>query len=230
MDARKTRVVRLGIGTGFLMIVCGVAAFHFDVRGEMDRVLAVVRTAGPLPFFTAMALLPAVGFPLSAFTLAAGPVFGPTMGVGQVVLCGILAITVNVGLSYWVAARGLRPLVESVVRWLGYRLPDIPARSTWSAILILRMVPLTPFCLQGMLLGLARVPFGPYMLVSVLVPSGYAAAAITLGDAVMRGDRWAMAGAGALFVVVGVILHIVRKRLRRHDAAPATPPAGPQRS
>lgn len=203
---------------GFAVVAIGVALFfiggHFEIRARMDRVVAWVRDAGPVPFFTAMTLLPIAGFPLSGFTLAAGPVFGPTMGIGNVVLCGILAITVNVALTYWLAARALRPVAEWVVRRLGYRMPEIPPHATWLAIIILRTVPLTPFCVQGILLGLARVPFGPYMLVSTIVPSVYATAMMVLGDALMRGDRWAIAGAAALFVVVGVMLHVMRKRLR----------------
>jgi uncharacterized membrane protein YdjX (TVP38/TMEM64 family) len=202
----------------FAIIAMGVALFiiggHFEVRARMDRVVAWVRDAGPVPFFTAMTVLPMVGFPLSGFTLVAGPVFGPTMGVGLVVLCGILAITINVAVTYWLAARALRPVAVWVVQRLGYRMPEIPRDAAWLAIIVLRTVPVTPFSLQGVLLGLARVPFGPYMLVSVIVPSTYATAMIVLGDALMRGDRWAMAGAGALFIVVGVILHFMRKRLR----------------
>jgi uncharacterized membrane protein YdjX (TVP38/TMEM64 family) len=203
---------------GFAALIIGVALYllggHFEVRARMDRVVVWVRDAGPVPFFTAMTLLPIVGFPLSAFTLVAGPVFGPTMGIVSVVLCGILAITVNVAITYWLAARALRPVAEWVVRRLGYRMPDIPPHAAWLAIIILRTVPLTPFSVQGILLGLARVPFGPYMLVSIIVPSVYATAVILLGDALMRGDRWAIAGAGALFVLIGLILHVLRKRLR----------------
>ena len=203
---------------GLAVIVVGIALFmlggHFELRARMDRVVAWVRDAGPLPFFSAMALLPIVGFPLSGFTLAAGPVFGPTMGIGVVVSCGILAITVNVALTYWLAARALRPVAVRLVRRMGYRLPDIPPHATWLAIVVLRTVPLTPFCVQGILLGLARVPFGPYMLVSIVVPSIYATAMIVLGDALMRGDRSAIAGAVGLFLIVGVMLHVMRKRLR----------------
>jgi uncharacterized membrane protein YdjX (TVP38/TMEM64 family) len=219
MHARKRQLWLIGLA----VVAIGVGLFmlggHFEVRARMDRVVVWVRDAGPWPFFTAMTLLPIVGFPLSAFTLVAGPVFGPTMGVGVVVLCGILAITINVALTYWLAAHGLRPVAAWIVRRLGYRLPEIPPHATWLAIVILRTVPVTPFCVQGILLGLARVPFGPYMLISIVVPSTYATAMILLGDALMRGDRWAIAGAAALFVVVGVILHVMRKRLRPTAAA-----------
>jgi uncharacterized membrane protein YdjX (TVP38/TMEM64 family) len=219
MHVRKRHLWLIGlalVGIGVGLFVLGE---HFELRARMDRVVVWVRDAGPWPFFTAMALLPIVGFPLSGFTLAAGPVFGPTMGVGFVVLCGILAITVNVAITYWLAARALRPVAVWIVRRLGYRLPEIPPHATWLAIVILRTVPVTPFCVQGILLGLARVPFGPYMLISIVVPSTYATAMIVLGDALMRGDRWAIAGAGALFIIVGVVLHLMRKRLRPTAAA-----------
>jgi uncharacterized membrane protein YdjX (TVP38/TMEM64 family) len=209
---RKRQLWILGLTVVVFGAVFIALAGHFDLRERMDRVVLTVRDAGPLPFFAAMTLLPAVGFPLSAFTLVAGPVFGPTMGVGVVVLCGILAITINVALSYWLASRALRPVAAWIVRRLGYGLPEIPPHAAWLAIVVLRTVPVTPFCVQSIILGLARVPFGPYMLVSIIVPSAYATAMILLGDALMRGDRWAIAGAGALFVIVGVILHVMRKR------------------
>ena len=214
---RKLWIVGLmvvAIGVGLLAL-----AGHFDLRARMDRVVEWVRDAGPVPFFTAMTLLPAVGFPLSAFTLVAGPVFGPTLGVEVVVGLAILGITINVAMTYWLAARALRPVAEWVVRRLGYRMPVIQPHAAWLAIVILRTVPITPFCVQSILLGLARVPFGAYMIVSIVVPSAYATAMILLGDALMRGDRWAIAGAGGLFIIVGVILHIMRKRFRASAAA-----------
>ena len=214
MRVRKRQLWILAIFLVLVGALLFVLAGHFEVRARMDRVVEAVRDAGPIPFFTAMTLLPIVGFPLSAFTLVAGPVFGPTMGVTAVVLCAIGTITVNVALTYWLASRGLRPVAEWVVRRLGYRLPEIQPHAAWLAIVILRTVPLTPFCVQGILLGLARVPFGAYMLVSIIVPSAYATAMILLGDALMRGDRWAIGGAAVLFVIVGVILHIMRKRYR----------------
>lgn len=201
-----------------MALVLAIAGYflagRYDLRERMAQVVQVIRDAGPLPFFVAMALLPVVGFPLSGFTLTAAPVFGPTMGLGLVILCAVLAITFNVAFSYWLAARGMRPAAEWVVRRFGYELPEVKRDAAWLAIVVLRVVPLTPFSLQGILLGLARVPFGPYMLISVLVPSSYAIAVIVLGDALMRGDPWAIAGAVGMVIFVGVVLHFVRVRVR----------------
>lgn len=218
MISGKTRRWSLLAVAGLLLVGAVAGARHYDLRGLMDQAIAGLRAAGPIPFFTAMAVLPAAGFPLSAFTLVAGPVFGPTLGLGAVVGCALLAMAVNVTLSYALAAYALRPVAERVVRWLEYPVPVITPKTAFLAIVILRVVPVTPFFLQSLLLGLARVPFGPYLLISVLIPGSYATALIVLGDGLMRGDRWAMAGAGFLFLVVGIVLHILRKRLGRTRA------------
>lgn len=181
----------------------------------MERAIRLCREAGPLAFFSAMALLPAFGFPLSPFTVAAGPAFGPTMGVGAVVACAVVAVTLNVALSYWIAARLLRPLALRVVAWFGYRLPTMHGQSAWVATLILRIVPGPPFFLQSYLLGLARVPFSTYICVSTLVPLGYIASIILFGDAVAQGKGGAAIAAAVLMLVIGAIIHQLRKRLTK---------------
>lgn len=230
---RPNKAQLLAFGATGAVIAIGLIAIvaRFDLRAQADRAIEFFRAAGPVPFFAAMALLPGVGFPLSAFLAVAGPVFGPTMGVAPVVLCAIAAVMINVALTYWIAARAMRPVMERLVRRLGYRLPEIQPHLAWTAILILRIVPGTPFCLQSFLLGLARVPFGTYMLISTLVPSAYVTAVILLGDAIIRGDRVAMAWAGALFLAAGVVLHVARKRVRSPGPSPVTAKLAPdQRS
>jgi len=200
----------------------GLLAWKVDVGTQVTRCIGVLRGAGPVPFFAAMAVLPVFGFPLSPFTFAAGPVFGPTMGAGPVVLCAILATVVNVALSYWMAARALRPLMERLMTWLGYELPKMPAGTAWEAALLVRIVPGTPFFLQSYLLGLARVPFGIYMVVSSLVPAAYIAGTILAGDALMRKDPGALAVAGVVFVLAAVGLHRLRKKLQAARRVRAT--------
>lgn len=216
-ERRIHRVLIALVVLAGLVLVVWLAAGRFEWRAGMDRIIVVLREAGPGPFFGAMAVLPGLGFPLSAFLAVAGPVFGPTMGVGLVITCAIIAIMVNVAWSYWAAARVLRPVAQWIVQRLGYGLPEISSGAAWPAILILRIVPGIPFFLQNLLLGLARVSFGPYLLVSVLVPAAYVIAMITLGDALIRGDRLAMAGAGALFFVAGGIIDQVRRYLLRRS-------------
>jgi uncharacterized membrane protein YdjX (TVP38/TMEM64 family) len=211
---RPAAVAKLVLALAVLAVGLGLAARHADLGAQANRGVAFFREAGPLAFFLAMAFLPVLGFPLAPFTLVAGPVFGPVIGLGNVILCTLLAVTVNVAISYWIASRALRPLVSRGVRWLGYTLPEVQPAAAWTVILLVRIVPGPPFFLQSYLLGLARVPFGVYMLVSTVVPAAYLTGTILFGDALARGDRWAMAGAGALFLVAGGVLHQLRRRLK----------------
>jgi uncharacterized membrane protein YdjX (TVP38/TMEM64 family) len=183
------------------------------ITSTFQQIIVSLRDAGPGPFFLAMALLPAVGFPLAAFSVVAGPVFGPTLGVGTVVLCAIAATSANVALSYWIAARALRPFVKHVLRWLGYSLPEIRQRHAWPIVLLIRVVPGPPFFLQSYLLAFAKAPFGTYMAISTLVPACYLTATIILGDALSRRDPSAIGAAALIFVAGGTVLHVIRKRL-----------------
>ncbi|MFH1496416.1 MAG: VTT domain-containing protein [Verrucomicrobiota bacterium] len=186
------------------------------IRGWMLHTMELLRAAGPVVYFSAMALLPMAGFPLSPFTLTAGPVFGPAMGAWPVIACAILAVTVNVSLSYWLAAKALRPVIEWALTRLGKRLPEGPVKSALELTLILRVVPGTPFFVQSYLLGLARVPFWRiYLPISVATPSAYIVAIVLAGDALGRGDRLTLVLAGVLCVAVLLALACLRRRLQR---------------
>jgi uncharacterized membrane protein YdjX (TVP38/TMEM64 family) len=188
-----------------------------------NTIIARLRGAGALWFFTAMALLPAIGFPLLPFSLVAGPAFAPTLGTAGVVVCAILAVAINVALSYALASTWLRPLVEKITTRLGYRLPGPRGDSAWFFITLVRLAPGLPFCMQSFLLGTMRVRFGTYMLISTVVPAGYLTGTIILGDALMQGNQPAVFTALAALAFIGVTLFLIRRRM----AAKIPPAAGP---
>lgn len=213
MDARKKRLVRLLVGLTLLGCAVALLAVQMDLRAQMARCLDYVRTEGAGVFFTAMAVLPFFGFPLSAFVLSAGPVFAPTLGPGVVIACGAAALAFNVSLSYWFAAFALRPWMERLIVWLGYKVPKLPEGRDWEFTLVLRVVPGIPFFLQNYLLGLARVRFAIYLPISMAVPMVYLTLAVLAGDALAQGDKRKLIFAGVLFAAVGTGMHILRKRL-----------------
>jgi uncharacterized membrane protein YdjX (TVP38/TMEM64 family) len=186
----------------------------------LDAAVLSLREAGPLIFFVAMALLPAAGFPLLAFTLAAGPVFGPVLGAGWVIAWSLAAVVVNLLLTYWLANRALRPLVSRLLAWCGFPLPDKTTDGAWQLTLIVRLTPGPPFWAQSYLLGLLRVPLVPYLLVSTLVMAGYIVAVVCGGAAITQGNgRLAFAAIAGLAVLVAA-LHLWRRQvLRRMPAA-----------
>lgn len=211
-----------------MLVVAGVAVALFATRGDLreavGRVVAWLQAAGPLVFYAGMAVLPAVGFPLLPFSLAAGPVFGAVLGVPVVIACAVAAVLANVALSYALAARWLRPLILRLLGRLGYRLPVLPAGSAWQVVWLVRLMPGLPFWTQSYILGLMRVPFVPYLVVSTLLPAGYISGTIIFGDALFKGHmKPALVGFAILgFCAAGVRLW----RKRRAARAAALPPAG----
>jgi uncharacterized membrane protein YdjX (TVP38/TMEM64 family) len=209
---------RILVPVAVLLLAVGlwaVFAWRSELKALIDQIMVILRNAGPLVFFGAMALLPLVGFPLSPFTLAAGPVFGPQLGAGAVIAASVAAVAVNVAISYWVSAYALRPLVVRLLTWFGKKMPEVPVSSLNEMTLVLRVVPGTPFFVQSYLLGLARVPFAAYMFISVVVPACYIAGAVLAGDAIGRGDRSMLMLGGIVFAVAGLALHFLRKYLTR---------------
>ena len=215
---KKLPVTKLVIGAVVLGGVTLLILRGFDVRGGIDRLLAVIRDAGPVVFFTAMALLPAVGVPASVFTLTAGPVFGPKLGMPLVVFLTMAAVMVNVVMTYFLARRALRPVLERWLTRLGYKLPEVAPEDMTDLTIVVRVTPGSPFPVQNYLLGLAGVPFGKYLLVSFLVQVIYTPAFVLFGDALLHGKGRMVVLAGSLLVVAIVITHWVRKHYGKKKA------------
>ncbi len=189
-------------------------------RRWWDAMFATLAGAGPGVFFAAMAVLPVFGVPMSPFALSAGPLFGAQLGTPVIILCGIVAITFNLTVAYWLARRWLRPLLTRLVARLGYTLPQVESGDATDLIVLLRVTPGPPFFVQNYLLGLAEVPFGRYLVISCAVQWSYNAAFILFGDALSHGrGKVAMMSIG-LVMALAVGTHLVRRHLGRKKAAP----------
>lgn len=212
-------LIAAAFGSGLLY------ALHLSGLGPRELItliLEALREAGPVPFFAAMSLLPLAGFPVAAFTLAAGPAYGPLLGLPLVVTCAIAALALNVTLNYWLAARALRPLLSTWLTRLGYTLPEVSAKNAWTVSLLVRLTPGPPFFVQSYLLGLARIPFPIYLLVSLLVSGSYQAAIIIGGGALIEGRMVLALGAAALVALILLATSLLRRRLARRDVPAIT--------
>jgi uncharacterized membrane protein YdjX (TVP38/TMEM64 family) len=212
----------LAAGLAGLVVALVLVMLMAGVLEAIDAVILSLRATGPVVFFVAMALLPAVGFPMLAFTLAAGPVFAPTLGVGGVIAWSLAAVLVNLLLTYWLADRAVRPLVNRLLTYFEIRLPDKSADGAWQMALIVRLTPGPPFWVQSYVLGLMRVPLVPYLVVSTLMMAGCIVALVWGGEAITHGNgRLAFAAMGVVVVLVAV-WHQVRKRSARQRMVVAT--------
>lgn len=197
------------------LVAVALVARGLDVKSLINTGLETLRRAGPVAYFTAMALLPAFGVPALTFLLSAVPVFGPQIGTTNAVLLSLAALTVNFTLTYALARRGLRPLLEKLVARLGYKLPEVEAGDATDLIVLLRVTPGVPFFVQNYLAGLAEIPFGRYFLVSALLAWPLNTAFLLFGDALLHGKgKVALLSLCAVLALV-VALHLVRKHYER---------------
>jgi uncharacterized membrane protein YdjX (TVP38/TMEM64 family) len=217
---RPNRGLLIKLAVAGVVAVVGVVlvARGLDLKGLLTDGLAFIRGLGPVAFFLAMATLPAVGAPLSAFTLTAGPVFAPTLGLGVVIFFALSAITINMAASYWLARWAFRPLAEKIFRRLGYALPRAQAGDEVDLIVLLRVTPGVPFPVQNYLLGLAEMPFGKYLLVSCAIQWPINAAFIAFGDALLQGRGKVALIALSVIVALLAGTQLVRKHYGKKRA------------
>lgn len=220
-QARKQALlVKLAIAGGVLLLAGAVLLPCYSVaelvglaKTGVERVKEWSRTVGPIPFFAAMALLPAAGFPVMVFSLTAGVLFVPQIGLGWAIVGVLAALAVNLALTYWLARYALRPLLEGLVRRLGYGLPQVAKENHLGLTLLVRITPGPPFFVQGYLLGLAEVPFFTYMWVSWLISAMYSVAMVAFGDSLMQGSGKVVFLAVSVLVAIMIAIKMVRRRL-----------------
>jgi len=211
---------------GFLLAVLAAAGaglwwlqlHHYSVRESIGAGLVVLRDAGPWVFFTAYALLPAVGFPITFFHLTAGSVFSERLGLGWVLAAAGLAMFVNITLTYWLARYGIRPWLEELIGRTKYKIPVVAAADHAEVTLLLRITPGPPFFVQGCLLGLAGIRFRTYVWISWVIAMAYASGFIVFGDAILHGKgRLALLGLSAL-TAVALGIHLLRRHYGKKRA------------
>jgi uncharacterized membrane protein YdjX (TVP38/TMEM64 family) len=209
---KKLPIVPLAI-----VAVVGIAAAILVLRGVDYRAveeqgLRIIRSVGPWVFFSAAAILPAFGAPLSAFTITAGEVFAPLMTMGGVITATLFAIAVNLALTYWLARYALRPLLSRIAERYGYTVPRVTKANAFSVALAFRLTPGPPFFMQSYILGLAEVPFRLYMVVSFVCILPWAVGAIVIGKGIFNGNfKLALYGIGVITVAT-LIVQAIRKR------------------
>ncbi len=185
--------------------------------------------AMPWPvFYLAVALLPFAFFPVSLLYLSAGAVHGAFPSLAGI----LLAMAVNITLSYWLAAG---PLHGWISRWFARRgraVPVLPADEHIWAVLVVRFTPAFPLIVQNYLLGLARVPFRKYFWVSLAAETVIALGYILAGDALTEDHPgYVLAAFGCIVGAVAlsrVLRHIFAKKVHPLASAPENKTGEPE--
>lgn len=174
--ARRAGIAALVVGLGYVMIAIW----------DRDALVRWMSEASPVPFFVAMAVLPAIGVPLSPFMMVAGATFGIWVGL----IISIAAIALNLCIGYAIAHSKLRPRIESLFERFGYKVPDFTAggRSAWRFAAAIKLTPVLPASAKMYVLAVTAVPFPIYFGVSLAISSAFAVAWTVLGDSLLAHD------------------------------------------
>lgn len=197
-----------------LLIIAVVGLFAlFWIVWDQQATMAVLRNSGPWPFFGAMALLPAIGAPLTPFFLLAGASFGVQVGL----IGSALALAVNLTLCYWVARSGLHGRLEAILARFDYEMPNFETRRPDAVRLavVVKLAPGVPNTIKHYGLALAGVPFAAYFGISMLVTGVYAAALVVLGESLLDHDLDRVFVTAAIVVAAGGGLWLFQSRRRR---------------
>ena len=133
----------------------------------------------PLAFLFAHVVVTVLPLPRTAFTLAAGLLFGPVLGV-------VIAVAAS-ALSALIALQLVRVLGWQLSNLVSHpRVDSLNARLRergWPAVLSLRLIPAVPFSVLNYAAGASSVGVLPYFLATLagLLPG--TAAVVILGDA-----------------------------------------------
>ena len=162
----------------------------------------------PSALFWALVFLPGLPIPTSALLFTAGVVWRdrPVMAC----LLSIVAISLNLTWTYWLAAGPARRLVEKLLAASEIKIPDLPRGDHLKLILVMRLTPGFPFFVQNYLLGFLRAPFHLYLPISILC-QGIIGTGVVLGGVGLADGKLMPALTGISLIAVGVILtHSVR--------------------
>jgi uncharacterized membrane protein YdjX (TVP38/TMEM64 family) len=177
----------------------------------------------PLAFLLAHVVVTVVPVPRTAFTLTAGLLFGPVLGVAIAVVASTASAMIAMLL---VRAAGWR--LNRLVRHRSIDTVDERLRQRgWLAILSLRLIPAVPFAALNYAAGASAVRVLPYGLATLagLLPG--TAAVVILGDALAGHPSSLLYLVSACTGALGLTGLIVELRhFRRHHQRRATTSLG----
>ena len=133
----------------------------------------------PLAFLGAHVVVTVLPFPRTAFTLAAGLLFGPALGITIAVTASTLS-----ALTALLLVRALGWRLDAVLHHPGVEALDARLRSRgWPAVLSMRLIPAVPFSVLNYAAGASAVRVVPYLAATMVGLLPGTSAVVILGDA-----------------------------------------------
>jgi uncharacterized membrane protein YdjX (TVP38/TMEM64 family) len=221
VSAPRTRLLVAGL----LLVTLIVAALVLPVPTalQMRDWAQAAGIAAPMLFLLGQTVVTIAPIPRTVFTLAAGLLFGPALGV----VLSLSATTLTAVLAFVVVRRVGRSLLEphldrGLLRVIDTRL----RRRGWLAVASLRLIPAVPFSVLNYCSAVSSIRFRDYLVGTVGVIPG-SIALVVLGDALTGTTSPALLAislGGAAIGVIGLIVQARSGALEPDCGAPVTMP------
>ncbi|WP_024443416.1 TVP38/TMEM64 family protein [Mycobacterium sp. UM_WGJ] len=173
----------------------------------------------PVAFLLAHTVVTVFPFPRTAFTLAAGLLFGPWLGVLLAVVASALSavgVLILMRVFGWQLSRVVQhPRLDALDTRLRQR--------GWPAVVSLRLIPAIPFSVINYAAGASAVRLVPYTVATLIGLLPGTAAVVVLGDALTGEVSPLLFAVSACTAAVGVALLVYEARSHRVQR----PVAGP---
>ncbi|MCV7215299.1 TVP38/TMEM64 family protein [Mycobacterium crocinum] len=209
----RTRLVVTAIA--FVILVAVVVLVPLPSAVQLRDWATSLGAWFPLAFLAAHIVVTVFPFPRTAFTLAAGLLFGPALGVAIAVVASALSALIAL-------------LLVRAVGWQFSKLVSHPAMEAvdarlrargWQAVFSLRMIPAVPFSVLNYAAGASAVRVMPYLWATLagLIPG--TAAVVFLGDALTGNVSPLLVLVSVCTAAVGVagLAYEVRTHRRHHS-------------
>jgi uncharacterized membrane protein YdjX (TVP38/TMEM64 family) len=215
----RTRRTRLAVTAIVLLgVIATVAVLPVPSPLQMRAWAQSVGMAAPLLFLLGHALMTVAPVPRTVFTLAAGLLFGPVLGVALSLAATALSGVLAFGLVRRLAGDLVLPhLDRKVLRAVDARL----RRRGWLAVASLRLIPAVPFSVLNYCSALSSISFRHYLAGTVGIVPG-SVAVVMLGDALTGATSPALLAVSLAGAAIGLIGLIAESR----SPAPVLPEAG----
>jgi uncharacterized membrane protein YdjX (TVP38/TMEM64 family) len=175
--AGRLRWVALGIVLAALVAVA--LTVPLPTALEVRDQVAALGPWAPVTFLLVHALVTVAPFPRTAFSISAGVLFGPWLGLALCVVASTLSAAGAFALVRRVGGRAVQRLGPGRVRMLEARLSS----RGFLTVISTRLVPLLPFAPLNYTLGVSTVRWRHYLAGTALGLVPGTAAAVLLGDA-----------------------------------------------
>jgi len=184
-----------------------------------DQLKTLIVSLHPAWLFLTMAILPAFGFPLSLFYLAAS-----ALPLYLAFPLSLVALASSISIGYWLAKGVMNPFLSIILARSRWKIPQVSPGQQRSLIVMIRFSGM-PFAFQNWILGMAGCSFPLYLVYSWFCQVPAAVAFLLLGESLWNGKGGLALAACMLLLFTMAAISFYRNRRKASGPASEEDPA-----